>query len=76
MSADGPRTCGGRDGYAVKWCGRWLRISKEVGYGSVSHFISEFRSRFGVAPRAYSDAQALSRELRNQRDDQAAAPTS
>ena len=52
------------------------RVSKEVGYGSVSHFISEFRARFGVTPRAYSDAQVLARELRTQRDDQAAAPTS
>ena len=52
------------------------RVSKEVGYGSVSHFISEFRARFGVTPRTYSDAHALSRELRTQRDDQAAAPTS
>jgi AraC-like DNA-binding protein len=43
------------------------RVSKEVGYGSVSHFISEFRARFGVTPRAYSDAHALSRELRTQR---------
>jgi len=32
------------------------RISKEVGYASVSHFISEFRGRFGVTPRAYYDA--------------------
>jgi AraC-like DNA-binding protein len=39
------------------------RISKEVGYASVSHFISEFRGRFGVTPRAYYDAQALHREL-------------
>lgn len=35
------------------------RISKEVGYASVSHFISEFRGRFGVTPRAYCDAHAL-----------------
>ena len=28
------------------------RISKEVGYASVSHFISEFRGRFGVTPHA------------------------
>ena len=49
------------------------RVSKEVGYGSVSHFIREFRARFGVTPRAYSDAQALYRELRIQRDDHAAA---
>jgi AraC-like DNA-binding protein len=52
------------------------RVSKEVGYGSVSHFISEFRARFGVTPRAYSDAHALYRELRSQRDDNASAPTS
>ena len=52
------------------------RVSKEVGYGSVSHIISEFRARFGLTPRAYSDAHALSRELRTQRDDQTAAPTS
>jgi transcriptional regulator GlxA family with amidase domain len=41
-------------------------VSKEIGYGSVSHFISEFRARFGVTPRTYSDAHALSRELRTQ----------
>jgi AraC-like DNA-binding protein len=39
------------------------RISKEVGYASVSHFISEFRGRFGVTPRAYYDEQAVGREL-------------
>jgi AraC-like DNA-binding protein len=50
------------------------RVSKAV--GSVSHFIREFRARFGVTPRAYSDSQALYRELRIQRDDQAAAPRS
>ncbi len=43
------------------------RISKEVGYASVSHFISEFRGRFGVTPRAYYDAHALHRELDTQR---------
>ena len=30
------------------------RISKEVGYASVSHFISAFRGRFGLTPHAYS----------------------
>jgi AraC-like DNA-binding protein len=50
------------------------RVSKEVGYGSVSHFISEFRARFGVTPRAYSDAHALHHELRSQRDGNASAP--
>jgi AraC-like DNA-binding protein len=43
------------------------RISKEVGYASVSHFISEFRGRFGVTPRAYYDAHALHHELGTQR---------
>ncbi|HVT68279.1 MAG TPA: AraC family transcriptional regulator [Trebonia sp.] len=44
------------------------RVSKEVGYSSVSHFISEFRARFGVTPRAYWDAHELSRQLGRQRD--------
>lgn len=52
------------------------RVSKEVGYGSVSHFISEFRARLVVTPRTYSDAHSPSRELRTQPDDQAAVPTS
>ena len=43
------------------------RVSKEVGYASVSHFISEFRGRFGVTPRAYSDLNAMNRELGSQR---------
>jgi AraC-like DNA-binding protein len=43
------------------------RLSKEVGYASVSHFISEFRGRFGVTPRAYYDAHALHSELDTQR---------
>jgi AraC-like DNA-binding protein len=47
------------------------RISKEVGYASVSHFISEFRGRFGVTPRAYYDAHALHRELDTQRAEDA-----
>ena len=47
------------------------RISKEVGYASVSHFISEFRGRFGVTPRAYFDAHALHRELDTQRAEEA-----
>ncbi len=48
------------------------RISKEVGYASVSHFISEFRGRFGVTPRAYYDAHALHRDLDTQRAEDAA----
>jgi AraC-like DNA-binding protein len=47
------------------------RISKEVGYTSVSHFISEFRGRFGVTPRAYYDAHVLHKELDTQRGEEA-----
>ena len=43
------------------------RVSKEVGYASVSHFISEFRGRFGVTPRAYCDMNAMHAELGAQR---------
>jgi AraC-like DNA-binding protein len=43
------------------------RVSKEVGYASVSHFISEFRSRFGVTPRSYGDMHAVHIELDSQR---------
>jgi AraC-like DNA-binding protein len=43
------------------------RVSKEVGCASVSHFISEFRVRFGVTPRAYCDMNAMNRELGSQR---------
>ena len=35
------------------------RISKEVGYASVSHFISEFRGRFGMTPHTYRDSHAV-----------------
>ena len=43
-------------------------VSKEVGYASASHFISEFRRRFGYTPRAYCDMQALERRLAEQQD--------
>ena len=52
------------------------RISKEVGYASVSHFISEFRGRFGMTPRSYRDSRALPRELDTQRAAHAARPRS
>ncbi|HEX3783983.1 MAG TPA: AraC family transcriptional regulator [Pseudonocardiaceae bacterium] len=38
-------------------------VSRAVGYSSASHFIKEFRSRFGTTPRAYVDAQALGEEI-------------
>lgn len=34
------------------------QISKAVGYRSTSHFINEFRDRYGMTPRACSDALA------------------
>jgi AraC-like DNA-binding protein len=39
------------------------QISRTVGYASTSHFINEFRDRFGATPRAYRDLRALSEEL-------------
>ncbi|RVU27674.1 helix-turn-helix domain-containing protein [Streptomyces antnestii] len=39
------------------------QVSRAVGYGSTSHFINEFRSRFGATPRAYSDLRSLREEL-------------
>jgi AraC-like DNA-binding protein len=49
--------------------GQWpvARISKEIGYASVSHFIREFRGRFGVTPRAYCDTHALQHGLDQQK---------
>ena len=38
-------------------------VSRRVGYSSASHFIKEFRSRFGTTPRAYVNAQALDEEM-------------
>ncbi|WP_143770351.1 AraC family transcriptional regulator [Pseudonocardia dioxanivorans] len=43
------------------------QISRAVGYSSASHFINEFRDRFGATPRAYCDLQSLSHELRIQK---------
>jgi transcriptional regulator GlxA family with amidase domain len=39
-------------------------VSAAVGYTSTSHFIKEFRGRFGTTPRGYADAQSMSRALR------------
>jgi len=39
-------------------------VSVAVGYASMSHFIKEFRARFGTTPREYADADGLSRDLR------------
>jgi len=53
----GPGNCSSNGQWAV------ARISKEVGYASVSHFIREFRGRFGATPRSYCDAHALQQGL-------------
>ncbi|GAA2216027.1 AraC family transcriptional regulator CmrA [Nonomuraea monospora] len=44
-------------------------VSRHVGYASVSHFIKEFRNRFGVTPRAYVDAYLVEAELRRRQSD-------
>ena len=36
-------------------------VSKQVGYASSSHFISEFGRRFGMTPRAYQEVQVRRR---------------
>jgi AraC-like DNA-binding protein len=38
-------------------------VSRTVGYTSASHFIKEFRGRFGTTPRDYADAHHLSSDL-------------
>jgi AraC-like DNA-binding protein len=43
------------------------QVSRAVGYGSTSHFINEFRDRFGTTPRAYRDLRTLGRRLGAQR---------
>jgi transcriptional regulator GlxA family with amidase domain len=53
MRLDRARELLAGDDFTVK------RISKEVGYASVSHFITEFRGRYGVTPGAYGDLHAL-----------------
>jgi transcriptional regulator GlxA family with amidase domain len=46
---------------------RVAHVAHTVGYTSTSHFIKEFRSRFGATPRDYADANSLVRELRSLR---------
>jgi AraC-like DNA-binding protein len=40
------------------------QVSRAAGYSSASHFINEFRGRFGLSPRAYGDFGSASAELR------------
>lgn len=42
-------------------------VARTVGYPSLSHFIKEFRSRFGSTPGGYVEAHPLNRRLRAQR---------
>jgi AraC-like DNA-binding protein len=41
-------------------------ISHAVGYPNPSHFINEFRRRFGLSPRAYCDFTTLASDLSSQ----------
>lgn len=43
------------------------QVSRGVGYSSTSHFINEFRDRFGATPRAYCDLDSLKHGLRVQK---------
>ena len=43
------------------------QVSRAVGYSSTSHFINEFRDRFGATPRAYCDLDSLKHGLRVQK---------
>ena len=43
------------------------QVSRAVGYASTSHFINEFRDRFGTTPRAYSDLRSLGEQLGGRR---------
>ena len=44
-------------------------VAGAVGYTSTSHFIKEFRGRFGATPRGYADTQSVGRALRAVRSD-------
>ncbi|MBS4726981.1 AraC family transcriptional regulator [Mycobacterium sp. SM1] len=44
-------------------------VARAVGYASTSHFIKEFRSRFGTTPKDYANAQSLGQGLRAIRSD-------
>jgi AraC-like DNA-binding protein len=43
-------------------------VSRRVGYTSASHFIKEFRTRFGVTPKAYADARGPDTDLQRRAD--------
>jgi len=43
-------------------------VSRKVGYTSASHFIGEFRRRFGMTPKQYCDAHALQNRMSEHRE--------
>jgi AraC-like DNA-binding protein len=47
----------------VRGNGTVVSVSRAVGYPSASHFINEFRRRFGLPPRAYCDLSTLRSQL-------------
>jgi AraC-like DNA-binding protein len=47
----------------VRGNGTVASVSRAVGYPHASHFINEFRRRFGLSPRAYCDLSVLRSEL-------------
>jgi AraC-like DNA-binding protein len=47
----------------VRGNGTVVSVSRAVGYPSASHFINEFRRRFGLSPRAYCDLSTLRSQL-------------
>ncbi|HEY0449978.1 AraC family transcriptional regulator [Actinophytocola sp.] len=47
----------------VRGDGTVAGISRAVGYPNPSHFINEFRKRFGLSPRAYCDFNSLTTDL-------------
>ncbi|MBX6166643.1 MAG: AraC family transcriptional regulator [Thermobispora bispora] len=47
-------------------------IARAVGYPSVSHFINEFRKRFGLPPRTYCAFDSLSADLGARKEEESA----
>lgn len=58
MRLDRARTLLVEDGLGVS------EVAREVGYTSLSHFITEFKRHFGVTPRAYAEAQLTAVAMR------------
>jgi AraC-like DNA-binding protein len=54
----------------VQGAGTVAGISRAVGYPNPSHFINEFRRRFGLSPRAYCDFTSLTSDLSTHHESQ------